>query len=107
MIEKPKKPRIPSVAKCREANSRDPNGAPNGRLAEIERVAHELITMPPDERLSYAMRAFPPSNLREALYHYSKGLRSAIEACKKAGTNLNVLSSISGPTMSVMIFVRS
>jgi len=88
MTEKPKKPRIPSVAACREANSRDPNGAPNGRLAEIERVARHLLTLPADERLLAAMRAFPPSSLREALYHYSKGL-SATEACKKAGANLN------------------
>jgi len=88
MIEKPKKRRIPSVAACRETNSRDPNGAPNGRLAEIERVARELIAMPPDERLSAAMRAFPPSQLREALWHYARGASPA-EACKQSGCNPN------------------
>jgi hypothetical protein len=80
----PKKRRIPSVAACRAANSRDPNGAPNGRLAEIEAVARQLMVLPEDERLQAAMRFFPPSNLKAALYYYAKGDTPA-EACLKSG----------------------
>ena len=82
----PKKRRIPSVAACRAANSRDPNGAPNGRLAEIEAVARQLLTLPESERLPAAMRAFPPSNLKAALYFYAKGDAPA-EACRKSGAH--------------------
>jgi len=74
------------VAACRAANSRDPNGAPNGRLAEIEAVAHQLLRLPEDERLPAAMLAFPASNLKEALWEYARGASPA-EACSKTGAH--------------------
>ena len=101
MIEKPKKRRIPGVGACWQAAGRSPSGAlldPASRFArmplnsksaeieEIERLARHLLTLPPDERLPAAIRAFPPSGMREALYHYSKGLSPA-EACRRSGAN--------------------
>jgi hypothetical protein len=87
MTEKPK--RIPSVAACRAAQGRLPSGEIDGaKLKEIDRAAHQLAALPPDERAAAALKVFPPSNLREALYHYAKGVTPA-EACKKSGANPN------------------
>jgi hypothetical protein len=45
-----------------------------------------LSKLPPDERLPAAMRAFPPSGVKEELWHYARGATPA-EACQKAVAN--------------------
>jgi hypothetical protein len=99
MPERPK--RIPSVAVCRAAQGRAPNGMPidpaarfartplnskTAELEEIERLARHLLTLPAEDRAAAALRAFPPSNLREALWHYARGASPA-ESCRKSGAN--------------------
>jgi hypothetical protein len=60
--------------KARAANGRLPNGDNDYRkIQEIERVAWSLVRLPPEERAAAALKAFPPSNIKTALYHYTKG----------------------------------
>jgi len=55
-------------------------------LKAVEEVAFKLARLPPDERAAAALEAFPPSGLKDALWHYARGANS-VEACKKAGCN--------------------
>jgi hypothetical protein len=74
MTEKPKQ--IPSVAACRAAQGRAPNGVPldpaarfartpinskTAELEEVERLVRHLLTLPPEDRAAAALKAFPPS----------------------------------------------
>lgn len=87
MTEKLKKRRIPSVAACRQAAGRSPSGAllaPPAKLEEMARIAQHLANLPEDARAAAALRAFPPSNLKEALYRHAKR-DSIAEVCSKTG----------------------
>ncbi len=71
--------------KARATNGRLPNGDNDLRqIQEIERVAWSLVHLPPEERAAAALKAFPPSNIKTALYHYAKGSPPA-EAARLAG----------------------
>jgi hypothetical protein len=73
--------------KARAANGRLPNGDNDHRqIQEIERVAWSLVHLPPEERAAAALKAFPPSNLKAALYFYAKGDTPA-DACRKSGAH--------------------
>ncbi|WGJ15776.1 hypothetical protein QEV83_05820 [Methylocapsa sp. D3K7] len=95
--------------KARAANGRLPNGDNDRQqLQEIERVAWSLVRLPPEERAAAALAAFPPSNIRVALYHYAKGSPPA-EAARLAGCHprsfelyLQQSNSVGGDLRQVM-----
>jgi hypothetical protein len=57
-------------------------------LKAIEETAFKLSRLPQDERAAAALRAFPPSGVKEALWYYARGATPA-DACQKAGANQN------------------
>ncbi|HEY8008583.1 MAG TPA: hypothetical protein VIE66_17720 [Methylocella sp.] len=88
--------------KARAANGRLPNGDNDHRqLQEIERVAWSIVGLPPEERASAALKAFPPSNIKTALYHYAKGSPPA-EAARLAELYLQQSNSVGDDLRQVM-----
>ena len=57
-------------------------------LKAVEEVAFKLARLPPDERAAAALQAFPPSGIKQALWHYARGATPA-EACKRSGCDPN------------------
>jgi hypothetical protein len=74
-----------NIATRRALQGRKPNGAPlasPAKLEELTRTAQYLANLPEHARAAAAMRMWPPSGLREALYRHAKGDTIA-EVCAK------------------------
>jgi hypothetical protein len=84
-----KKPRD-NIATRRALQGRKPNGekmiASPAMLEKLTQTAQYLANLPEDMRAAAALRAFPPSKLREAIYRHAKG-DTVIDACLKTGVS--------------------
>jgi hypothetical protein len=76
-----------NIATRRALQGRKPNGAllaSPAKLEELTRTAQYLANLPEDARAAAAMRMWPQSNFREALYRHARGDTIA-EVCAKTG----------------------